>query len=267
MQDQSAQVLVAAPAATAIFPRHYVTAASGITQNTSINNIRKNNKKFVILPKSETFHSHTVLEEGHNSSDSVNSNHRITTDKFTRHKIVKQKSDYSLSTRKNRNLYENLCNEAAPLIAEYHHHSEKGGADKAERQQQPGCDSDAITLTNDDKSVLVFTKKKVVVADNQKKAVIARRDGGGGLQESSLVGGNHSSSLPSKAASKWRHSWYAPIYGVLEEESEHNFKVGGATVFNYLIISFFSFCHYEFSELINWNSLLLKLKRVLTKNQ
>lgn len=214
MQDQSAQVLIAAPAAATIYPKHYVSANSEVkthiitvnkinnstsllntsSSSSSISNNQTTTNQFVILPKSESFHSRTVLEQLPETAIVKSLSNRTVDsgadNKLLRNKIVKQKSDYSLSTRKNRNLYENLFHETVPLI-------EASCDDNIDKAYIGSDCNKAIKVRKDDKSVLVFTKKQQqqYPVDIQKSVVIGKRiDGSGGgsngsVQESSLGGG------------------------------------------------------------------------------
>lgn len=256
LQDLSVPLKVAETNATTTKAKIYPSLTDinvNVNSKTSniTNNVNNNHPKLVILPKSESFHSYSILERQNNNLKLLKK------DKFNNHphlhqKIIKQKSDYALSTiKKNRNLYENLCNEVEPLIEshtendhrfswhEVHNRTNNKDFDDYgfdEYDDRVGDVGDEIKLTRNDNNVLVFTTKK---ADDYKKGARNKQvplqsqqqqqqqqKYGIEVEESSLTGNNYTSvSIQKSSSHKWRHSWYAPIYGILEEESEHNFKV------------------------------------------
>lgn len=253
LQEPSAPLKVAETNATKTTAKLYPSLTNSYVKKSSnkTNSVNNNHPKLVILPKSESFHSYSILERQNNNLKLVKK------DKFNNHphlhqKIIKQKSDYSLSaSKKNRNLYENLCNEVEPLIEsrtenscgvtwnEVQNRTDKNFDDDYgfdEYDDRVGDVGDEIKVIKNDNNVLVFTTKKAddykKGARNKQQPIQQRQQQQQQVQhdveveESSLTGNNYTSvSIPKSSSHKWRHSWYAPIYGILEEESEHNFKV------------------------------------------
>lgn len=126
--------------------------------------------------------------------------------------IVKQKSDYSLS----RNLYENyeIYDSEVPLLP----------------TTDIKCKEINVKIKDEKNNTLVYTTKNNCSGAASASIVKKRQSvpSANGLKVVETPPNN-------KYTSHWRHSWYAPVYGVLEEESETNIKVGNHVWCNFFI--------------------------------
>lgn len=166
---------------------------------TTKNTNNKNNQ--IVIQKSETFHvnvndekrgfDENLLQKSENNAQQLRQN------------LIETKSDYSLLTlghQRKRTLYENYDEiknyESKPLLVNE--------------------DEENVVVVNHNKNndqTLIYTKKN---SENLLR-----------LKRPSLpaVVVKSSSNRSGGITNRTRHSWYAPVYGALEEETEQNFKV------------------------------------------